>query len=545
MLVVNEDAERVSDGDAQEHNIRAARAVADAVRSTLGPKGMDKMLIDSIGDITVTNDGVTILEEMEIDNPTADMVVEVADTQEDQAGDGTTTAITFAGELLGNAQDLLDQDVHPTAIIRGFDLAAGYALEEVDEISIEVEPDDEETLRRIAETSLTGKGGEVNKELVAELVVDAVRAVSVETDDGGYFPDLEYVNVETRTGQSAEHSTLLSGAVIDQDPVHEGMPTELPEADVLLLEEAIELNETDADAEISIEDRDQLDTFLDWEEEELHGKVERIVEAGADVVFCSSGIEDRAAHFLAREGVLAFDSVSESDMEALVETLEGRVVSDLASMTADDLRRGSVSTRNEALSFQAGQFFVEGEDAHTHTLLLCGSTEHVVDEFERGVNDALNVVSQAISTGRVLAGGGAPEVELAARVRDYADGVGGREQLAVEAFADAIEVVPRTLAENAGLDSIDTLVDLRSAHDDGEIRAGLDVFDGEIVDTYDAGVIEPATVKRQAISAAVEAASLILKIDDIITGGGDDDDGPGGGAPGGGMGGMGGMGGGI
>jgi chaperonin GroEL (HSP60 family) len=385
----------------------------------------------------------------------------------------------------------------------------------------------------------------VNKELIAQLVVDVVRAVSVETEDGDRVADLEYVNVETRTGSSAAHSALLSGVVIEQDPGHEDMVTEIEDAKILLLEEGIELDETDADAEITIEDRDQLDSVLDWEEDELKEMVQAIADSGADAVFCRNSIDDRAAHFLAREGILALPDISESDMQALIEALGGSYVSDLGALTPEDLNQGSISRRNEdAPNHAEGQFFVEGEDAHTHTLLLCGSTEHVVEELERGVNDALEVVGQAVSDGRVLAGGGAPEVELATRVRDYADGVEGREQLAVEAFADAIEVVPRTLAGNAGLDPIDTLVDLRSAHDDGETRAGLNVFDGEVVDAYDAGVIEPARVKTQALSSAVEAASLILKIDDIITGA-EDDEPAGGGAPGGGMGGMGGMGGGM
>jgi thermosome len=543
MIIMGEDAQRVKDRDAQEYNIQAARAVAEAVRSTLGPKGMDKMLVDSMGDVTVTNDGVTILQEMDIENPTAEMIVEVAETQEDEAGDGTTTAVAIAGELLKNAQDLLEQDIHPTAVIRGFSLAAEQARDEIDDVAERVDPDDEALLRKVAETSMTGKGAETNKELLAELIVDAVRQVTVEADDGSTVVDLDYVNVETQTGRSAGDSELLRGAVVDKDPVHDDMPLEFEDANVLLLNDPIEVEDADADTQISIDDPSQLQQFLDREDEQLKAKVQHVVDIGADVVFCQKGIDDLAQHYLAKEGVLAVRRTKKSDVQFLRDVIGAAVVSDLESATAEDLGRATI-TRDE----RDGLFYVEGdEDAHGVTLLLRGSTDHVVDELERGIEDALDVVSTTAADGRVLAGGGAVEVEVAARLRDFADGVTGREQLAVEAFADALELVPRVLAENAGLDSIDTLVDLRAAHDDGDVRAGLNVFTGDVVDTFDAGVVEPAHAKQQAVSSAAEAANLVLKIDDIITAGdlsGDDDEGGApGGAPGGGMGGMGGMGG--
>jgi thermosome len=544
MIVMDEDAQRVKDKDAQEHNIAAARAVSQAVRSTLGPKGMDKMLVDSLGDVTITNDGVTILEEMDIDNPTAEMVVEVAETQEDEAGDGTTTAVAIAGELLKNANDLLDQDIHPTAIIRGFDLAASQAREEVDDIAERVEPDDEELLRNVAETAMTGKGTDVNKDLLARLTVDAVRQVSVEDDDGNWIADLEFIEVETQTGRGVEESELLNGAAISKDPVHDDMPTDFEDAKVLLLDDPIEVEETDVDAQVNLESPDQLRSFLDSEEEELREQVQQIVDTGADVVFCQKGIDDLAQHFLAKEGILAVRRVMKSDINFLTEVLDAPIVSDLSEATADDLGSGSIrrDTEDEL-------FYVEGDGAHGVTILLRGSTDHVVDELERGLDDALEVVGQTVGDGRVHAGGGAIEVELAGRLRDYADGVEGREQLAVEAFADAVELVPRVLAENAGLDPIDTLVDLRAEHEDGDARAGLDVETGEVVDTFEAGVVEPAHAKEQALSSAAEAANLVLKIDDIISAGelstdkGGDEGGPGG--PGGMGGGMGGMGGGM
>ena len=540
LIVMSEDSQRVKDRDAQDFNIRAARAVADSVRSTLGPKGMDKMLVDSMGDVTITNDGVTILQEMDIDNPTAEMIIEVAETQEDEAGDGTTTAVAIAGELLKNAEDLLEQDIHPTAIIKGFHMAAERGREEIDTVAEEVDTDDESLLRSVAETSMTGKGAEVNKEHLSSLIVDAIRQVTVEDEEGENIVDLEFLKIETQSGRAVGESDLLEGGIIDKDPVHDDMPTAAEDANILLLNDPIEVEEADVDTEVSVTDPDQLQQFLDREEQQLREKVDHIVDIGADVVFCQKGIDDLAQHYLAKEGILAVRRAKKSDLEFLSEVVSAMVVSDLESATEEDLGFGDV-TRDEDDEL----FYVEGEDAHGVTLLLYGSTDHVVDELERGVNDALDVVGQTVSDGRVLAGGGAVEVEIARRLRDYADSVSGREQLAVEAFADSLELVPRVLAENAGLDSIDTLVDLRAAHDDGDERAGLNAWTGDVENTFDAGIVEPAHAKEQAVTSASEAANLVLKIDDIISAGdlstdkGDDEEG---GAPGGGMGGgMGGM----
>ncbi|ACM56019.1 thermosome subunit beta [Halorubrum lacusprofundi] len=540
MIIMGDDAQRVKDKDAQEYNISAARGVAESVRSTLGPKGMDKMLVDSTGGVTITNDGVTILQTMDIDNPTAEMIVEVAQTQEDEAGDGTTSAVAIAGELLKNAEDLLEQDIHPTAVIKGFNLASEYAREQVDEVATQVDPDDTETLKSVAETSMTGKGAELDKDTLADLVVRAIQGVTVEADDGSHVVDLANLNIETRTGRAAGQSRLLSGAVIDKDPVHEDMPTDFEDANVLLLNDPIEVEEADVDTAVNVESPDQLQRFLDQEEEQLRDKVDKIVESGADVVFCQKGIDDLAQHYLAKEGILAVRRTKKSDLTFLKNVLGAPIVSDLDSLTADDLAIGTVSRDTEE-----GLFYVEGEDAHGVTLLLYGTTEHVVDELERGIQDAIDVVSTTVSDGRTLPGGGAIEVELASRLRDYADTVSGREQLAVEAFADSLELIPRVLAENAGLDAIDLLVDLRAAHEAGDTEAGLNVFSGEVENTTEAGVVETAHAKEQAIASAAEAANLVLKIDDIISAGdlstgGDGDEG---GAPAGGMGGMGGMGG--
>ena len=540
MIIMGEDAQRVKDKDAQEYNISAARGVAESVRSTLGPKGMDKMLVDSMGDVTITNDGVTILQEMDIDNPTAEMIVEVAETQEDEAGDGTTSAVAVAGELLKNAEDLLEQDIHPTAVIRGFNLASEHAREQVDDLATGVDADDTETLKNVAETSMTGKGAELDKEALADLVVRAVQGVTVEADDGSHVVDLANLKIETRTGRSAGQSDLLSGAVVDKIPVHKDMPAEVEDAKVLLVNDPIEVEEADVDTAVNVESPDQLQQFLDQEEEQLREKVDGIIESGANVVFCQKGIDDLAQHYLAREGILAVRRVKKSDIEFLKNVLETTIVTDIDSVSSDHVAAGTVRRDTEE-----ELFYVEGENAHGATLLLYGTTEHVVDELERGVNDAIDVVATTVSDGRILSGGGAIEVEVARRLRDYADSVSGREQLAVEAFADALELIPRVLAENAGLDSIDLLVDLRAAHESDEPHAGLNVYTGEVEDTLETGVIETAHAKEQAIASAAEAANLVLKIDDIISAGdlstsGDDD---GGGAPGGGMGGMGGMGG--
>ncbi|MFC7188017.1 thermosome subunit beta [Halorubrum yunnanense] len=540
MIIMGDDAQRVQDKDAQEYNISAARGVAESVRSTLGPKGMDKMLVDSTGDVTITNDGVTILQTMDIDNPTAEMIVEVAETQEDEAGDGTTSAVAIAGELLKNAQDLLEQDIHPTAVIKGFNLASEYAREQVDDIATQVDAGDTEALKNVAETSMTGKGAELDKETLADLVVRAIQGVTVEADDGSHVVDLANLNIETRTGRAAGESRLLSGAAVDKDPVHDDMPTDFGSADVLLLNDAIEVEEADVDTSVNVDSPDQLQKFLDQEEEQLREKVDQIVDSGADVVFCQKGIDDLAQHYLAKEGVLAVRRTKKSDLSFLKNVLGAPIVSDLDSLTADDLAVGSIERDEEE-----ELFYVEGEDAHGVTLLLYGTTDHVVDEIERGIEDAIDVVATTVSDGRTLPGGGAIEVELASRLRDYADSVTGREQLAVEAFADSLELIPRVLAENAGLDAIDLLVDLRAAHEGGDAHAGLNVFSGEVEDTAAAGVVETAQAKEQAISSAAEAANLVLKIDDIISAGdlstgGDDDEG---GAPAGGMGGMGGMGG--
>ena len=550
MIVLSEESQRTSGKDAQNMNITAGKAVAESVRTTLGPKGMDKMLVDSGGSVVVTNDGVTILKEMDIDHPAANMIVEVSETQEDEVGDGTTSAVVVAGELLDQAEELLDQDIHATTLAQGYRQAAEEAKSILEEDAIDVSADDRDTLVEIAQTAMTGKGAENAKDLLADLVVDAVLAVADDDDI-----DTENVSVEKVVGSSIDESELVEGVIVDKERVDENMPYAVEDATVALFDGDIEVKETEIDAEVNVTDPDQLQQFLDQEEEQLREMVDHLVDIGADVVFVGDGIDDMAQHYLAQEGILAVRRAKSDDLNRLARATGGRVVSNLEDIESDDLGfAGSVAQKDVGGD---ERIFVEDvEEAKSVTLILRGGTEHVVDEIERAIEDSLGVVRTTLLDGQVLPGGGAPEAELALQLRDFADSVGGREQLAVEAFADALEVIPRTLAENAGLDPIDSLVDLRSRHDGGEFGAGLDAYTGDVIDMEAEGVVEPLRVKTQAIESATEAAVMILRIDDVIAagdlkGGGSDDDGddgPGGpgGAPGGmggGMGGMGGMGG--
>jgi thermosome len=549
MIVLSEDSQRTSGKDAQSMNITAGTAVAEAVRTTLGPKGMDKMLVDSTGEVVVTNDGVTILKEMDIEHPAANMVVEVSETQEDEVGDGTTTAVVVAGELLEKAEDLLEQDIHATTLAQGYREAAEEAKSILEEKAIDVDADDTEYLEKIASTAMTGKGAENSKEYLAELVVRAVQSVA---DDEGI--DTDNVKVETVVGGSIDQSELVEGVIVDKERVHENMPYFVEDANVALVDSALEVKETEIDTEVNVTDPDQLQQFLDQEEEQLREMVDELVDVGADVVFVDGGIDDMAQHFLAQEGIIAVRRAKSDDLDKLARATGASLVSNVEDIEESDLGfAGSVAQKDVGGD---QRIFVEDvEEAKSVSLILRGGTEHVVDEVERAIEDSLGVVRVTLEDGQVVPGGGAPETELAMALRDYADSVGGREQLAVEAFADAVEVIPRTLAENAGLDPIDSLVDLRSQHDAGDFGTGLDAYTGEVVNMENDGVVEPLRVKTQAIESATEAAVMLLRIDDVIAAGdlsggkvGDDDGGdaggPGGaGGMGGGMGGMGGMGG--
>jgi thermosome len=536
ILILKEGSQRTRGREAQSGNIAAAKAVAGAVRTTLGPKGMDKMLVDTIGDVVITNDGVTILKEMDIEHPAAKMMVEVAKTQDDEVGDGTTTAVVVAGELLKRSEELLEQDVHPTVIAHGYRMAADKAQEILKGIAIDVAADDTEMLRKIADTAMTGKGAEAAKEKLCELVVKAVTMVADE--DGSV--DVDFIKVEKKVGGSIEDSEIIEGVVIDKERVHPGMPKAVREAKILLLNAAVEFKKTEVDAEISITSPDQLQMFLDEEERMIRVIVDKIVESGANVLFCQKGIDDIAQHYLAKGGVLAVRRVKKSDMTKLSRATGASVVSSIDAIESGELGYAG-KVEEKKVAGEEMVFVTECKNPKSVTLMVRGGTEHVVDELDRALEDALRVVSVAVEDKKFVAGGGAPEIELSLRLRDYAASVGGRAQLAIEAFANALEIIPRTLAENAGLDPIDKLVELRAAHERGEKTAGLNVIDSKIEDMLASGVVEPLRVKTQAVSSAAEAAVMILRIDDVIAASKMSKEGMPGPEEMGGMGGMGGM----
>ena len=539
IFILREGSERTRGRDAQNSNIMAAKAVAAAVRTTLGPKGMDKMLVDSLGDIVITNDGVTILKEMDIEHPAAKMVVEVSKTQDDEVGDGTTTAAVLTGELLKMAEDLLDKDVHPTIIASGYRLAAIKADELLQSIATDATPDDEDALLNIANTAMTGKGIEGARDKLAKLCVDSVRSVAEKTD-GEMTVDIENIKVEKKVGGSVEDSELISGMIIDKERVHPNMPKKVENAKILLLSTAVELKSTEVDAEIQITSPDQLQSFLDQEEKMLKNMVTKITDSGATVLFCQKGIDDMAQHFLAKAGVMAVRRCKKSDLDKLAKATGAKNITNLDEIEASDI--GSADLVEEKKIGGGNMIFVTGcENPMAVSLILRGGTEHVVDGLERALEDALRVVGVTIEDGKLVSGGGSPEVELSLRLHEYANTLTGREQLAVNAFADALEIIPRTLAENAGLDPIDKLVEMTSQHKDGKIHAGLNVFTGDIVDMWEAGIVEPLRVKTQAISSAAESAVMILRIDDVIASRGEPMMPPGGGGMPPGMEGMGGM----
>jgi len=509
-------------------NIMAARAVAEAVRTTLGPKGMDKMLVDSMGDVVITNDGATILKEMDIEHPAAKMMVEVAKTQDDEVGDGTTTAVVLAGELLKKAEALLGQDIHPTVIASGYRHASIKAREILDEMVSRVAAEDEELLKKIATTAMIGKGAEAIGDKLSELSVKAVKAVAQE--DGSV--DVDDIKVEKKVGGSIGDSELIEGMIIDKERVHPDMPKKVENAKIALVDSALEIEKTEVDAKIEITSPEQMQAFLAEEERMLKSMVDAIkgeermlksmVDAikgsGANVVFCQKGIDDMAQHYLAKAGIFAARRVKESDMKKLAKATGAKIVSNIQEISKDDL--GYAGLVEERTIGDDEMTFVERcKNPKAVSIMLRGGTEHVVDELERAMHDALCVVGVAVEDGTFVVGGGAAEMEVASKLRKYAPTVGGRGQLAVEAFADALEVVPRTLAESAGLDQIDTLVELRAEHEKGNKYAGLDVHTGKVSDMQKIGIIEPARIKMQAIGSAAEAAMMILRIDDVIAAG--------------------------
>ncbi len=514
VLILKEGTQRTVGRDAQRLNIMAARVIAEAVRSTLGPKGMDKMLVDSLGDVVITNDGVTILKEMDIEHPAAKMIIEVAKTQEDEVGDGTTTAVVLAGELLKRAEELLDQDIHPSIIARGYRLACEKAMEILNELAVDINVDDVDTLKKVAATAITGKHAEYAVDHLSSIVVDAVRKVAEERG-GKYYVDDDAIKLEKKQGGSVEDTELVDGIVLDKEVVHPGMPRRVENAKIAVLKAALEVKETETDAEIRITDPEMLQKFIEQEEKMLKDMVDTLANAGANVVFCQKGIDDLAQYYLAKAGILAVRRVKQSDIEKLAKATGAKVLTDLRDISSEDL--GEAELVEERKVGDEKMVFVTGcKNPKAVTILIRGGTEHIVDEVERSLTDSIKVVKAALEDGKVVAGGGAPETELSLRLRQWAPTLGGREQLSAEAFANALEIIPRSLAENAGLDPIDIIVELRKAHENGEKYAGVNVFSGKVENMKELGVLEPLRIKKQAVSSATEAAIMILRIDDVI-----------------------------
>ncbi len=516
VLVLKEGTQRAFGKEAMRINIMVAKAIAEVLRATLGPKGMDKMLIDSLGDITITNDGATILDEMDIQHPVGKLLVEIAKAQDDEVGDGTTTAVVLAGALLEEAEKLLDKNIHPTVIISGYKKALDVAIEHLRKIAVPISRDDINTLKRIAMTSMHGKISETVKEYFAELAVKAVLQVAEERD-GRYFVDLDNIQIVKKHGGSLEETQLVYGVVIDKEVVHAAMPKRVVNAKIAVLDAPLEVEKPEIDAEIRIQDPSQIRAFLEEEENILRSYVEKLKSLGVNAVFTTKGIDDIAQYYLAKAGILAVRRVKRSDIEKLVRATGARLVTNIEDLTEADL--GYAGLIEERRVGDEKMVFVEQcKNPRAVSIVIRGGFERLVDEAERNLVDALSVVADVVEEPYVLPGAGASEMEVAKAVRQYAAKVGGREQYAIEAFANAIEVIPKTLAENAGLDAIDILTELRHVHESKEDgwKYGIDVFSGKVTDVWGLGIIEPLIVKIHALKAAVEAATMVLRIDEII-----------------------------
>ena len=514
ILILKEGSKREKGKDAQYNNIMAARAIADAVRSTLGPRGMDKMLVDSMGDVVITNDGVTILKEIDVEHPAAKMLVEVAKTQDEECGDGTTTAVVLTGELLKKSVDLIDANVHPTIITAGYRMASNKAMEVLESVGVTVEPKDRETLLKIAKTAMMSKSISGSKDLMAQVAVDSVTNVA-EKVSGKWTVDMDNIQVTKKHGGSMDDTQLIPGIIVDKEPVHPAMPKRIEKAKVALLDVALEIKKTEIDAKIEITDPTQMHAFLDEEERMLRSMVDKIKAVGANVVFCQKGIDDLVQHFLAKEGIYAGRRVKKGDMEKLSLATGATIISKINELDKADLGKADLvevrKIQEEEMTFVTGC-----KNPKAMSILIRGGTDHVVAEIERSLDDAMSVVAVAIEDGRMLTGGGSTAVEVALRLREYSSSVGGREQIAIDAFASALEVVPTALAENAGLDPIDILIEMRKSHKAGKKHAGVNVFTGQVEDMLANDVVEPFRVGKQAISSATDAAIMILRIDDVI-----------------------------
>jgi len=517
VLILKEGASRSRGRDAQHANIMASRIVAESVKSALGPKGMDKMLVDSFGDVTITSDGRTVLDEMDIQHPAAKMMVEVAKTQDNEVGDGTTTAVIITGELLGKAEDLIEKNVHPTVIIDGYRKAADKALETLEKIAIPVGSTEKAWIRKVAMTSMASKLVAEHKEQLADIATEAVLHVA-EKGLKEYKADVDDVMVEKKPGESLNDTKLIHGIVVDKEVVHPGMPKRVEKAKIVLLDTPLEIEKTEFDAKINIESPEQMEAFLQQEESMLKDMVEKVAAKGTNVVVAQKGIDDMAQHFLARKGILAVRRVKKSDMEKLAKATGGKIITNMDDIAVSDL--GYAELVEERKIGDDKMTFIEGcKNPKSVAILIRGGTERIVAEAERSIHDALCVARDVVQEPKIVAGGGAPELEVSKVLKEYAESLPGREQLAVMSYAEALESVPITLSENAGLDPIDIISELRARHEKGEVWAGIEVNDGKVKNMEKAGVFEPLAVKKQIIKSATEAATMILKIDDIIAAG--------------------------
>jgi thermosome len=525
VLVLKESALQQKGKDAQQNNIAAAKLVAELVKSSLGPRGLDKMLVDSLGDVTITNDGATILKEIDAQHPAAKMMVEISKAVDNEVGDGTTSSVVFGGALLARAEELLKKDVHSSVIVEGFQAAADKTLEILDQLAITIKPDDAESLEKIATTSMQSKLVSEDSSTLSKIVVDAVLRI-VTKKGGDYFVDLDNIKVEKKTGGSIQHTQVVQGIVLDKEIVHSGMPPKIDNAKIALINSALEIEKTEMSSEIRITDPTQMQMFLEEENRMLKDMVEKLHRVGTNVLICQKGIDDIAQHYLAKNGILAVRRVKESDMTKLTKATGGRVINNLDDLSAEDLGQADLVQQKKIESDK--WVFIEGcNNPQSVTMLIRGGSQRVIDEVDRSIHDSLMVVKDVIEKPQIVAGGGAPEAFVATQIREWADNFDGREQLAIKKFAEALEVIPLTIAENAGMDPIDTMATLRSKHTQGNKWTGIDARNGKIANMFAIDVIEPVAVKEQIIKSATESACMILRIDDVIAVSG----GPGGGAP--------------
>ncbi|RMW33750.1 MAG: thermosome subunit [Nitrosopumilus sp.] len=523
VLVLKESALQQKGKDAQQNNIAAAKLVTELVKSSLGPRGLDKMLVDSLGDVTITNDGATILKEIDVQHPAAKMMVEISKTVDNEVGDGTTSSVVFGGTLLAKAEELLKKDVHSSTIIDGYQTAAEKTLEIYSELSKKIKPDDRESLIKIATTSMQSKLISEDSDTLSKIVVDAI--LSIVTKKGeDYFVDLENIKVEKKSGGSIQDTQIVKGIVLDKEIVHSGMPTKVDNAHIALVNSALEIEKTEMSSEIRISDPTQMQMFLEEENRMLKTMVDKLHDIGVNVLICQKGIDDIAQHYLAKNGILAVRRVKESDMIKLAKATGGRVISNLDDLTEKDL--GSANLVHQKKVESDKWVFIEGcKHPQSVTMLIRGGSQRVIDEVDRSIHDSLMVVKDVIEKPEIVAGGGAPESFAASQLKDWADNFDGREQLAIKKYAEALEVIPLTIAENAGMDPIDTMANLRAKQNQGRKWTGIDAKNTKIADMLSIDVVEPVAVKEQIIKSATEAACMILRIDDVIAVSG----GPGGG----------------